>query len=119
MSVSQICRFSETLTRELVFANSIGQSEWFVLAQHGGAILMVNQLTSGAGSTSTLKFHIKRSTDAAETFEVADSANAVVTLTIQAGRCYQLPDELFAASYVTATTGTAGHTARCFIQMKG
>lgn len=79
----------------------------FSLNIHAGAMLMVDSVS--AGGTVTMSFYVKADERFAEQYLYCDASNTAVTLTIQAGRCYELPSGLFASRYIqpVVSSGTA------------
>lgn len=111
-----IARFNDKTTVDVTFTETAASTGGFVTSLHAGAILFVRS-TSTAGAI-VLTFGARPSPSSTEFFVAADSSNQPITLTVQPGRCYALPDELFAATYVSASTA-AGQTATCSIFLKG
>lgn len=113
--MQQITRFNDQTTENVTFTNSAGTTGGFNLAVYSGAMLLVSG-TSTSGAI-TLTFLAKASAQDADLFVVSDSSNNPVTMSVQPGRAYALPDELFAAGYVAATT--ASGTVTCRVLTKG
>lgn len=111
-----IARFNDKTTVDVTFTDTAASTGGFVTALHAGAILFVRS-TSTAGAVE-LTFGARPNSSSTEFFVVADSTNAPITLTVQPNRCYALPDELFAATYVAATA-PSGQSATCSIFLKG
>lgn len=111
-----IARFNDKTTVDVTFTATASSSGGFVTALHAGAILFVRS-TSTNGAI-VLTFGARPSPTSTEFFVVADSSNSPITLTVQPNRCYALPDDLFAATYVSATA-PAGQSATCSIFLKG
>ncbi len=109
-----IVRFNDGPTQTVVFTNADNTTGGFNMAVYSGAIVMVDSVAGGA---TTLTWKCKEREGASSFYAAADSSNEVVTTTIQAGRAYQVPDVLFAAGYVMATTDAG--TAICRVIVKG
>ena len=117
MSLLQICRYNHTDVSDVVFTDSVSTTGGFSIAVFSGAILLVSATSTGL--PVTLTFIGKETLESADSFVCADSTNNIVTMNVQAGRCYQVPDELFAVGYVMATCGSVGETVTCRVQTKG
>ncbi len=115
--MSEIRRFHDKSSQPVVFTDSTSTSGGFVMSSCSGALLLVDSVVNGP--TVTLNFHARASSDSPTAYTVASATNTAIAVVVQSGRCYALPDALFAAGYVQATTGTAGQTVSCFVQMKG
>lgn len=105
-----ITRHNDATTQNIVFTSSAATTGGFALNVFSGAMLLV-AATSTEGAI-TLTFLTKNKPEDADAFTVASSSNAPVTLAVQPGRAYALPDELFAANYVLATTASGTVTCR-------
>lgn len=57
--------------------------------------------------------------DSTTWFRLYDKDNAAINTTVQANRCYPVPDELFGAVAIMAVANTAGQTATLRIALKG
>lgn len=113
MSRVQTCRFNDLTSNSVVFTTSLSTSGGFGLNTYCGGMILV-----ASGSTSTtLTFYCKTQSDASASYAATDAAGAAVTLAVVAGKAYPIPDELFGAFYVTATTGSG--TVTCQILLKG
>lgn len=110
---TDIIRFNDQL-KTATFTDSDNTTEGFNMAVYSGAIIMVDAVQGGA---TTLSWKCRPREGDATTFVLANNANTPVTTTIAAGRAYQLPDQLFAAGFVLATTNAG--TASVRIQVKG
>lgn len=93
-------------------ADGSAGSQGFNLNVFAGAMMFVTA-TSTNGAI-TLTFRAKLSSSDSASFIVADSANAAITRTVSPNQAYALPDELFAARYITATTSTGTVDCRIF-----
>lgn len=111
---TDIVRFNDGPSQSVVFTTADNTTGGFNLAVYSGAIIMVESVEGGA---TTLTWKCKQTAGASDVFAAANSANAALTTTIQAGRAYSIPDELFAAGYVLATTNAG--TATCRVIVKG
>jgi hypothetical protein len=114
--MQSIVRFNDSTTQNVVFTNSTSTTGGFAMAVHSGAMLLVSATSSGAAITLT--FRTKMTAGSSDIFTACNASNSPVTLTVQPGRAYAVPDELFAASYVTATTANAGETVTCLVATK-
>jgi len=117
MNVASIQRFTNSTSQAVVFTDSASTTGGFVLGPYSGAMLLVSA-TSTSGEV-TLEFLAKSAREAANSFSVRDKDNAVIAIKVSPDRAYSLPDELFAAGFVMATTGSAGQTATCQVLLKG
>lgn len=114
--MQSIVRFQDSTTQDVVFTNSASATGGFGLAMHSGGMLLVSATSSG--SAITLTFRAKLREQDATSFVVCNSSNTPVTMAVQPGRCYPIPDELFAAAHVIATTANTGETVTCRIAVK-
>lgn len=112
--MQQITRFNDATTQTITFTSSASTTGGFNLAVYSGAMLLVTATPSSAATAIT--FVCKATEQDADSFVVADSTNTPVAMTVQPGRAYSLPDELFAAGYVMATT--ASGTVSCRVIVK-
>jgi hypothetical protein len=113
MTLIQTCRFNDLTSNSVVFTTSLSTSGGFALNTYCGGMILV-----ASGSTSTtLTFYVKTQSDSSTSFQAYDSTGTAVTLSVVGGRCYPIPDELFGAFYVTATTGSG--TVTCQLLLKG
>lgn len=120
----QFVRFNDTTTQDIVFtfnetlavAGGVNPTGGFGMATAAGAMLLVSATNDAASKVITFRTRVTE--NAASSFVVASSSNAPVTLTVQPGRAYPLPDELFACPYVLATTAASGQTVTCRIVTK-
>lgn len=111
---TEIVRFNDGPTKTVVFTNADNTTGGFNLAVYSGAIVMVDSVAGGA---TTLTWKCKEREGASSVYAAADGSDSALTTTIQAGRAYAVPDELFAAGYVLATTNAG--TASCRVIVKG
>lgn len=111
-----IIRYPDVTRQSVVFTNSTSTTGGFNLAVFSGAMLLVS--ATSTGGAITLTFRTKAAEQESDLFSVANSLNALVTLTVQPGRAYSLPDDLFAATYVLATTANTGETVTCRVVTK-
>lgn len=81
----------------------------------GGLVYVVSTST---GSAITVSWRGKHATNS-PSYRLADSANSPITTTIQAGRCYEIPQELFGACQISAVAETAGQSATVRFTTKG
>lgn len=96
-----------SLSTGIAVSNTVADATLIPLGPSaGGMIHVVSTSTNGA---ITVEFHVRFAPGSAE-FKLYDSANALITRTIQPNRCYALPDELFAAMQfkLVATTAATG-----------
>lgn len=110
----EIARVKDGPTQSVTFTASNSTTGGFNFSLYAGAMIHVSSVT---GSPTTLTWKVKENEEASTVYPVADGSDAAITTTIQTGRAYPLPDELFAAGYVMATTDTG--TAVCKIIVKG
>lgn len=109
-----IVRFNDGPLQTVVFASTDAGTQGFNLAIFSGAIIMVESLAGGA---TTLTWKCKSHPGDSTVFAAADATNTPLQTSIAAGRAYAVPDELFAANYVLATTDAG--TATCRVIVKG
>ncbi len=107
---TEILRQHSVNTQDVTFTASDSTTGGFNLAVYAGGMILV---TSG---TATLTWKVKENAGSATSYTVADSSNAVITQSVQAGRAYALPDQLFSSAYVTATTGSGTVTVRVIVK---
>lgn len=105
-----ITRYNDGTTQGFVFTNSAATTGGFAMAIFSGAMLLVT--ATSTGGAITLTFWAKARQEDADAFVVADGSNNPVTLSVQPGRAYAIPDALFAAGYVMATTASGTVTAK-------
>lgn len=111
---SEIVRWSEAPSQNVVFTNADGTTGGFNMAVYSGAIIYVVSVSGGA---TTLTWKAKERESSSAAYTLADSADAPQTTTVQAGRAYAIPQAAFAAGYVLATTNTG--TVTCRVMVKG
>lgn len=81
----------------------------------GATLYCVSTSTSGAITISwRAKFNAS-----SPVYKLHDSTNTALTATIQPGRCYDVPQELFGALQIMAVADTAGQTAVVRFSAKG
>jgi hypothetical protein len=114
--MQHIARFNDRTDTSVVFTATQASTGGFQFAMHSGAMLQVT--ATSTGSPVVLTFGTRPNAASTQFFTAADSSNAPVTLTVQADRCYAVPDAVFAATYVTATAA-AGATVTCNVYLKG
>lgn len=103
-------------TGELVFSDISLPSPAVPLGPSAGALVYCLE-TSTAGAI-TVGWYAAHRADASFR-QLADGTNVPITTTIQPGRCYELPAELFGAALVRAIPTTAGQTCRLVFSLKG
>ena len=81
----------------------------------GGLLYVISTSTGGA---KTVSWRGKFS-PSSPSYKLYDSTNAAITATIQAGRCYEIPGELYGAIQVSAVADTAGQSAVVRVSVKG
>lgn len=111
-----IIRYPDVTSQNVVFTNTVGTTGGFNMAVASGGMLLVSATSSGGAIVLT--FRTKAAEGDASSFTAANASNTVVTLTVQPGRAYPVPDELFAATYILATTANAGETVTCRVVTK-
>lgn len=79
----------------------------FSLNLLSGAVVMVDSVSPG--TTATMRFYMKQDARDSTSYLMVNSTNSPLEVTIQAGRAFELPTELFAVRQVlpVVTTGTA------------
>lgn len=107
---TEIIRQHSAPSQSVTFTASDATTGGFNLAVYAGGMIHV---ISGSG---TLTWKVKEDQQAAVSFVVADASDTPVTQAVQVGRAYALPDELYSASYVTATTGSGEVTVRVIVK---
>jgi hypothetical protein len=116
MAVHQISRFGAAGASDVVFTNSASTTGGFGYALHSGGLMYVAATSTGAAVTLTFG---SRSVKDGPYFVAHDSSNNPVTLTVEPGKCYQVPDEVFAAPFVSATCNGLGETVTVKVALKG
>jgi hypothetical protein len=86
------------------------------LGTFAGGMLYV--ISTSTGAAQTISWRAKFS-PSSPSYKLYDSTNAAITTTIQAGRCYEIPGELFGAIQISAVCDTAGQTAAVRVTVKG
>jgi hypothetical protein len=86
------------------------------LGSFAGGLLYVVSTSTGAAQTISWRAKFSASSPV---YKLYDSANAVITTIIQAGRCYEIPGELYGAMGISAVSDTAGQTAVVRVTVKG
>lgn len=86
------------------------------LGAFAGGLLYV--VSTSTGSAQTISWRAKFS-PSSPSYKLHDSSNTAITTVIQAGRCYELPGELYGAMGVSAVSDTAGQTAVVRVTVKG
>jgi len=114
--MQSIARFNDKTSIDVTFTDDAATTGGFQYAMHAGALLLVRS-TSTAGPVE-ITFLARPSSSSADYFVAGDTTNNAVTLNVQPGRCYPLPDELFAAPYVGALAAS-GATVTVSVFMKG
>lgn len=112
--MNNMVRYNDGTSQDVVFTNDPATTGGFNLAIFSGAMLLVSATSTGSPVTVTFLAKVSEQSGGAHT--VADSSNNPVTLSLQAGRAYALPDDLFAAAYVMAVT--ASGTVTCKVVTK-
>lgn len=104
-------RYKEATTQTVTFrpVADIATTGGFNLGVFSGAMLLMTS-TPSAGDV-VLTFYAKDKAEDSTNFAVHNTSNTAVTMTVRQGRAYPLPDELFAAGYVLATTASGTATA--------
>jgi len=114
--MQSIARFNDKTSIDVTFTDDATTTGGFQYAMHAGALLLVRSTSTGGAVEIT--FLARPTSSSSEFFVAGDSSNAPVTLTVEPGRCYQVPDVLFAAPYVAAQAAT-GATVTVSVFMKG
>jgi hypothetical protein len=107
---TEIIRQHSVPSQDVTFTSSDSTTGGFNLAVYAGGMIHV---TSGS---ATLTWKVKELAGFPTVFTVADSSDTAVTQTVQAGRAYALPDQLYGASYVLATTDSGTITCRVIVK---
>lgn len=102
-------------TGELVFSDISLPSPVVPLGPSAGGLVYCLE-TSTAGAI-TVAWYAAHRADAIF-WQLADGANMPITTTIQPGRCYELPTELFGAALLKAIPSTAGQTCKLVFSLK-
>lgn len=113
---NEIVRFNDGPTKNVVFTTSNSTTGGFNLAVFSGALVMVDSVDDVAGGVATLTWKCKEREGASSVYSVAGSDDVILTTEVQSGRAYALPDELFAAGYVMATTAAGQVTCRVIVK---
>ena len=120
--MSRIAR-EHSLTGMLTFTTSVtpGTSRAFAMGQDAGGILHVFSAGAGADTATvtltsvTIEFLVDPD-DSGTTYTLHDSSGTKITMSVNGGRCYPLPDALFGAGKVYILTTT--HPIRARIGLK-
>lgn len=101
------------LSKPMAFSavNTLASCTQIAMGERAGGLIHIVSLSSG--STAVIKFYSIPDTAAASTsYILRDKDNADIAITVEAGKCYPLPDELFAARsfriYVTTNITVTG-----------
>lgn len=113
--MEQISRF-RSHRKNLTLTDDAATTAVFDMSMYSGGLLHVTAASDGAAHM--VYFCVKSESEGASS-TVYDAANSIVAMTVEAGRCYQLPDQLFAAPFVGIYTTTAGQTLTVNIDLKG
>lgn len=113
--MSQITRFNDLTTADVVFTDSQSTTGGFNLAVYGSGLIMVT--ATSTGSAVTVTFGARTGLGQPTFFTAANSSNSPVTLAMAPGRCYAIPSELLGAAYVTGTAAS-GATVTCTVHVK-
>lgn len=81
-----------------------------------GGLMYVTSTSTGSAITVSWRSRFSASS---AIFKLHDSSNSPITTTIQAGRAYELPQEIFGALQVMAVADTAGQSAVVRFSTKG
>lgn len=111
-----IHRQGQVTVRPVTFTNSVSTTAAIPIANAAGGLLMVAACSNNG--TLTIQWYAMADESIPENYMVADATNALVTQVVQAGRCYALPDELFAARVVKAVVST-NSTVTARLSLKG
>jgi hypothetical protein len=113
MAITQIARTTETFSNPITAATTVAGSTGFSPNTAAGIILRCTATTGDAAIV--VKFNVS-SGPGATSYELRNSSNTAVSITVQTGGAYELPGELFAAPFVTITT--ASGTATFIVSLK-
>lgn len=114
MSPTQITRWNDSTSQTVVFTNSTSTTGGFNMNVYSGAMLLCT--ATSTGSAVTLTFSVKEAESSATVFNAYDTAGTAITMAVQANRSYPLPDALFAATHVLATTNTGTATVKVLLK---
>lgn len=114
MSPTQITRWNDSTSQTVVFTNSTSTTGGFNMHVYSGAMLLCT--ATSTGSAVTLTFLVKETESSSTAFTAYDSGGTVVSMAVQANRAYPLPDALFAATHVLATTNTGTATVKVLLK---
>jgi len=117
MAVIYIARTTELLATAVTAAATTATAGItpFSLNSASGALLMCSATSTAAAMV--VKFYAGV-TAAGPFYELRDSTNTAISLTVAANGCYDLPEQLFAAPFIAITTPAAGNTATFSIATK-
>lgn len=105
----QIARAANKTSAPLVFTDDIDTTAGFSMELYAGAVLFVGDCSNDG--TIDLTFGAKLGSSDLTVFTLADRTNEPIVFTVEGGRCYALPDELFACGWVMPITNTGTVTA--------
>lgn len=110
-----IHRISTLTQSTLLLTNSQNTSATFSMSGKAGALL--HCLSTSTNAAVTVQFYSIPDERTNSAFALCDISNNLVSLTIQANRCYALPDDLFAAMKIQIVI-TSNATAECRVSFK-
>jgi len=107
--MSEIIRRETDFTpNDITITSTESTSGWMPSGCFAGAVLYcVSTSTAGAITISWRAQYFGNS----PLYKLHDATNAAITTVIQAGRCYEIPAELFASFTIRAVADTAGQSA--------
>lgn len=116
MPMMEVSRWSHCISNPVTFTTAIGTTGGFSLASYAGAMLLIDSVNGSASTgTATLTFHVARS-EVDPTPYLAQENGINVTLDVQPGRAYPVPDALFAAAYVEAVSNNGPVVCKIFLK---
>jgi hypothetical protein len=87
-----------------------------MIEQFAGGMIYCSATSTGAAVR--LFFNARIGSSDTATFAVANNSNSRISILVIPNRCTPLPDELFAATWVTPITEVSGDTATCRVVLK-
>lgn len=103
------------LTTVVTFTAEAASTGGFNMGIYSGATLLV--ISTPASEPTLLTFGTRIESNSDSHYVMADGENTPISITVQPGRAYAVPDALFACSWVTALTSAGSVT--CQLVVKG
>lgn len=115
MAAISITRLATPVPGTLTLTNSVSTTGKFAMGNKAGG--MLHCVSTATNAAVTVQFHNSPEPATTDTYLLCDSADAAISITMSPGRCYALPDALFAGGIVRPVL-TSNTTAVCYIATK-